>query len=62
MYIYDELDGSFPNHEANPLIPENVVDLQNLVRKQKCDLGIIFDGDADRVMFVDEHSHFISPD
>ena len=62
VYIYDELDGSFPNHEANPLIPENVVDLQNLVRKQKCDLGIIFDGDADRVMFVDEHSHFISPD
>ena len=62
IYIYDELDGTFPNHEANPLVPENVVDLQNLVKKEKCDIGIIFDGDADRVMFVDENSRFISPD
>jgi phosphomannomutase len=62
MYIYDELDGTFPNHEANPLIPENVVDLQNLVKGNGCDLGIIFDGDADRVMFVDENARFISPD
>ncbi len=62
VYIYDELDGTFPNHEANPLVPENVVDLQNLVRKNKCDVGIIFDGDGDRVMFVDENSRFISPD
>ncbi|MDX9846558.1 MAG: phosphomannomutase/phosphoglucomutase [Tenuifilaceae bacterium] len=62
IYIYDELDGTFPNHEANPLVPENVVDLQNLVKKEKCDIGIIFDGDADRVMFVDEKSRFISPD
>jgi phosphomannomutase len=61
-YIFDELDGTFPNHEANPLVPENVVDLQNLVRNNKCDLGIIFDGDADRVMFVDENARFISPD
>lgn len=61
-YIFDELDGTFPNHEANPLVPENVVDLQNLVRANKCDLGIIFDGDADRVMFVDENARFISPD
>jgi len=61
-YIFDELDGTFPNHEANPLIPENIVDLQNLVKKEKADIGIIFDGDADRVMFTDENSKFISPD
>lgn len=62
IYIYDELDGTFPNHEANPLVPENVADLKNLVKKEKCDIGIIFDGDADRVMFVDENGRFISPD
>lgn len=62
VYLYDQLDGTFPNHEANPLIPANVVDLQQLVRDKHCDLGIIFDGDADRVMFVDEHARFISPD
>jgi phosphomannomutase len=62
IYIFDELDGTFPNHEANPLVPENVVDLQNLVKREKCDVGIIFDGDADRVMFVDENGRFISPD
>ncbi len=62
VYIFDELDGTFPNHEANPLIPENIVDLQNLVKKENADIGIIFDGDADRVMFVDENAKFISPD
>ena len=62
MYIFDELDGTFPNHEANPLIPENIVDLQKLVKENKLDLGIIFDGDADRVMFVDENGKFIPPD
>jgi phosphomannomutase len=61
-YIFDEIDGRFPNHEANPLIPENVVDLQNLVKAKKADIGVIFDGDADRVMFVDENARFISPD
>ncbi|MFA6334739.1 MAG: phosphomannomutase/phosphoglucomutase, partial [Bacteroidales bacterium] len=61
-YIFDRLDGTFPNHEANPLIPENVAALQELVRKKRCDIGVIFDGDADRVMFVDENSRFISPD
>jgi len=61
-YIFDTLDGSFPNHEANPLIAENVVDLQKAVIENKSDLGIIFDGDADRVMFVDEKGKFISPD
>jgi phosphomannomutase len=61
-YLFDELDGTFPNHEANPLIPKNVVDLQKLVKEKQSDIGIIFDGDADRVMFVDEKSRFISPD
>ncbi len=62
LYFYDELDGNFPNHEANPLVPKNIIDLQNHVKKHKSDIGIIFDGDADRVMFVDENSDFISPD
>ncbi len=61
-YIFDEMDGTFPNHEANPLIPENVAALKDLVQTKKCDVGVIFDGDADRVMFVDENSRFISPD
>ncbi|MGC9374022.1 MAG: phosphomannomutase/phosphoglucomutase [Bacteroidales bacterium] len=62
IYLYDELDGTFPNHEPNPLIEENVADLKKTVLQEKCDIGIIFDGDADRVMFVDEKGNFISPD
>jgi Phosphomannomutase len=62
VYLYDTLDGSFPNHEANPFQPENVVDLQKLVIAGKCDVGVIYDGDADRVMFVDEKGGFIAPD
>ena len=61
-YIFDELDGSFPNHEPNPLVAENVKALQALVIDEGCDIGVIFDGDADRVMFVDELGRFISPD
>lgn len=61
-YIFLEPDGTFPNHEANPLEIENVHDLQKLVNETKSDIGVIFDGDADRVMFVDENSRFISPD
>jgi phosphomannomutase len=61
-YIFDELDGTFPNHEPNPLDPANIVDLQKLVAKTNADIGVIFDGDADRVMFVDENGKFISPD
>jgi len=61
-YIFDKIDGTFPNHEANPLVAENVVDLQNKVKEIKADIGVIFDGDADRVMFVDENARFISPD
>lgn len=61
-YLYDEMDGRFPNHEPNPLVEENVLALEELVVKQKADIGVIYDGDADRVMFVDEKGHFISPD
>lgn len=61
-YIFDTLDGRFPNHEPNPLIPKNVEPLKELVRKTGADVGVIYDGDADRVMFVDNESRFVSPD
>ena len=61
-YLFDELDGTFPNHEPNPLIHKNVVPLEELVKKSGADIGVIYDGDADRVMFVDEKGQFISPD
>ena len=61
-YIYEEMDGRFPNHEPNPLVPANVEALKKLVAETKADVGVIYDGDADRVMFVDENSRFISPD
>ena len=61
-YINENPDGTFPNHEPNPLDLKNIKQLQNLVLKKKADIGIIFDGDADRVMFVDEKGKFISPD
>ncbi len=61
-YIYDEMDGRFPNHEPNPLVQENVRALQSLVLSSRADVGVIYDGDADRVMFVDENGSFISPD
>lgn len=62
MYICDELDGTFPNHEGNPLLPENREMLRRHVLDNKSDIGVIYDGDADRVMFVDENANFISPD
>jgi len=62
VYLFDTLDGSFPNHEANPLEMENVKALQQKVLETHADIGVIFDGDADRVMFVDENGHFIAPD
>ena len=61
-YIFEEMDGRFPNHEPNPLIPENVEALSTLVRRTGADVGVIYDGDADRVMFTDENGQFISPD
>lgn len=60
--LYFELDGSFPNHEANPLKPENLVDLERAVKEHGCNLGVAFDGDADRAMFVDENGRAISAD
>lgn len=59
--MYFELDGTFPNHEANPLDPANIVDLQKRVREEAADLGIAFDGDADRCFVVDENGGPISP-
>jgi phosphomannomutase len=59
--MYFELDGNFPNHEANPLDPKNLVDLQAKVRKVGADLGLAFDGDADRCFVVDERGEPISP-
>ncbi len=59
--LYFELDGTFPNHEANPLDPKNLVDLQNAVRHHEADLGLAFDGDADRCFVVDEQGEPVSP-
>ncbi|MET7417593.1 phosphomannomutase/phosphoglucomutase [Dactylosporangium sp. NPDC005555] len=59
--LYFELDGSFPNHEANPLEPANLVDLQAKVRQTGADLGLAFDGDADRCFVVDERGEAVSP-
>jgi phosphomannomutase len=59
--LYFELDGSFPNHEANPLDPANLVDLQAAVREHGADLGLAFDGDADRCFVVDERGDPVSP-
>ncbi|SOC48903.1 phosphomannomutase [Blastococcus aggregatus] len=59
--MYFELDGSFPNHEANPLDPANLVDLQAGVREHGADIGLAFDGDADRVFVIDERGEPVSP-
>ncbi|WP_433375022.1 phosphomannomutase/phosphoglucomutase [Actinoplanes sp. CA-142083] len=59
--MYFELDGSFPNHEANPLDPANLADLQQAIREQGADLGIAFDGDADRCFIIDENGDPVSP-
>jgi phosphomannomutase len=59
--LYFELDGRFPNHEANPLDPANLVDLQAAVREHGADIGLAFDGDADRVFVVDERGEAVSP-
>jgi phosphomannomutase len=59
--LYFELDGTFPNHEANPIEPENLRDLQAAVRAQGADLGLAFDGDADRCFVIDERGEIVSP-
>ncbi|MBA0049480.1 phosphomannomutase/phosphoglucomutase [Streptomyces sp. AJS327] len=59
--LYFELDGTFPNHEANPLDPANIVDLRARVRETGADIGLAFDGDADRCFVVDERGEPVSP-
>jgi phosphomannomutase len=60
--LYFELDGTFPHHLANPLDPKNVVDLQKKVVEEKCDLGVAFDGDADRMFLIDEKGQAVGGD
>lgn len=60
--LYFELDGTFPNHPASPIEPENMVDLQKAVLENNCDLGVAFDGDADRMFIVDEKGQLIGGD
>jgi len=62
LTMYDSPDGSFPHHPPNPLIEANLTDVKRRTLAEKADLGICFDGDGDRVMFVDENARFISPD
>ncbi|WP_109508166.1 phosphomannomutase/phosphoglucomutase [Nocardioides speluncae] len=59
--LYFELDGTFPNHEANPIDPANLVDLQKRVLAEGADIGLAFDGDADRCFLVDEQGQAVSP-
>jgi len=59
--LYFELDGTFPNHEANPIDEKNIRDLQKAVIKHGADLGLAFDGDADRCFLVDEKAHAVNP-
>ncbi|MDX9915185.1 MAG: phosphomannomutase/phosphoglucomutase [Sphaerochaeta sp.] len=61
-YLYDHFDGTFPAHEPNPLEVENCEDLKRAVIANRSDIGVIFDGDADRVMFLDEQGRFLQPD
>ncbi len=60
--MYDTPDGRFPHHPPNPLVEANLADLKERTLAEKADLGICFDGDADRVMFVDQNGRFVSPD
>lgn len=59
--MYFELDGSFPNHEANPIDPKNLQDLSRAVKEHKADIGLAFDGDADRCFLVDERGELVNP-
>jgi len=59
--MYFELDGNFPNHEANPIEAKNLKDLQKRVRKEKADIGLAFDGDADRCFLINEKSELVNP-
>jgi phosphomannomutase len=59
--LFMDLDGSFPNHQPNPLEPKNLVDAQRAVREHGADLAFVFDGDADRCFIIDEHGDVVSP-
>jgi phosphomannomutase len=59
--MYFELDGNFPNHEANPIEPANLVDIQKKVKSTKADIGLAFDGDADRCFLIDENGDLVTP-
>jgi phosphomannomutase len=59
--LYFELDGTFPNHEANPIDPATLRDLQGAVRAERADIGLAFDGDADRCFLVDERGEVVDP-
>lgn len=59
--LFFELDGNFPNHEANPIDPKNLRDLQKTVLKKRADIGLAFDGDADRCFLIDENGALVSP-
>ena len=61
-FINDNLDGNFPKHEPNPLEANAQEQIKTLVKKEKCDIGLLFDGDADRITFIDDKGRFISPD
>jgi len=60
--LYFELDGSFPNHPASPIEPENTEDLRRIVPERGCDMGVAFDGDADRMFLIDEKGEFVGGD
>ena len=62
IYINDKMDGTFPGHDPNPLEIDNQKQIKECVTSNKCDIGVIYDGDADRVMFIDEKGKFVSPD
>lgn len=59
--LYLDLDGTFPNHPANPLVPENLIDARRAVKEQGADLGLVFDGDADRCFIIDERGEVVDP-
>jgi phosphomannomutase len=62
ILLYQEIDGTFPNHHPDPTVDKNLVDLQKAVRDNKCDLGIAFDGDGDRIGVIDENSDILRCD
>jgi len=62
LHIFKKLDGNFPHHQPYPLLAKNLIDIKSLVKSQKADLGVAFDGDGDRIIFIDEKGNFIPPD